>query len=337
MRPFFRLRRQQARHLAGSSLSTSTWGASPNVLIPLQGASLSTSQWSGSLGSDLKMAGSSHSVSSWSGTLRPDPSLAGSSLSTSAWSGSLSVLKPLAGTWLSTSKWDGALVPTVLAIPSTPGVFPCLGGFVFVPDGMSWATQSLLQVQFESIYGTQALYQLYAGRQLIGVTNATSDRVVEGDFQTALWPEWLTIVAIPPDDPLIDLGELLPPNPYNRVRLRWTTTDWAADGAKFAEITAGRTPGASVDPTNVIGRVNFGVDGDYEFITLPLQGTGLWNFQVTGRDGTVPAGNAGTSLALSVYVMATPPDVATRFDGSRLTASAAAGVLTVGFGYGWNG
>lgn len=203
-----------------------------------------------------------------------------------------------------------------------------LGGFNLT--SLSWAGTTAIRAAFTTTYGTSYLYQLYAGRKRIGVTADASDRVVLGQLQPSLYPQHLMLVAVDPADRFTDFGSQLPKRPFNTVRLRFSTSSWPAD-AKYIDITAGTVPGGAVDSDNLLTRILFDVDRQYEYVTPALSGSGTWNFEVFGRDSRRSEGNAGTALALSADVLAHPPDVALSSSGSRLTFSVAAGVATVGF------
>lgn len=186
-----------------------------------------------------------------------------------------------------------------------------------------------LQVTFESVY-TDKLYQLYAGRLRIGATGDLSERAVVGQLQPSLYPQHITIVAVDPADRLTDLGDDLPKRPYNRVRLRFTTSGSASD-TKFFDVTGSTEPGGAVDDANLIDRIPFDIDRQYEVLTPPLPGSGEWDFEVFGRDDKPANGNAGTALALSAAVLAYPPDVALGDDGTRFNVEVSGGLATVTF------
>jgi hypothetical protein len=112
------------------------------------------------------------------------------------------------------------------------------------------------------------------------------------------------------------------------VRLRFAASGFPAD-AKYLDVTAGTAAGGAVDPANRIARLLYDEDRTYEHVTAPLAESGLWNFEAVGRDNRPADGNAGAPLALSATILAYPPDVVAQSDGSRLTAAAAAGVLSV--------
>lgn len=203
-----------------------------------------------------------------------------------------------------------------------------LGGFQFLEA--AWISAQGLQVRFSSTYGATRFHQLYAGRTLIGVTNAPTERTVRGVLLASHYPQPLQLVAVLPAERLTDFGATLPPRPYNRVKLGWTTAGWS--DAKKIEISAGDTPGGAVNPAHILTNLPFDTNRTFAYRTPPLPGSGTWNFEVAGLD---QAGNRGTALAIAGSVDAHPPDVAFNANGSRLTAAVAAGTLTVSFAYNW--
>lgn len=202
---------------------------------------------------------------------------------------------------------------------------PYLGGLRII--GAAWISPTSLRVAYASTWAG-LLYQLYAGRRLIGVTESSTARSVAGPLDAGDAPEHIAIVAVGPADRLTDFGRQLPIRPYNRVRLTFAASGWPAD-AEFLDVRSGTVAGGAVDPTNRIDRLLYDDDGDYESITPPLAESGTWHFEVVGRDERPPDGNVGSPLALSAAVLCYPEDVALQSDGTRLTASAAAGVLNV--------
>lgn len=205
---------------------------------------------------------------------------------------------------------------------------PYLGGHVIT--SVAWEGPFALRVRFTTTYGTTYCYQVYAGRQLIGWTESVSDLSVMCNYMASDWPEHITLLAVDPAQRSTDYGSYLPDRPYNAVKLGWTTSGWASD-SRFIEITSGTTPGGAVDTSNVLANVLFDADRAYTFITDPLEGSGVWNFQIAGRDLTAPDGNRGTAAATSATIFAHPPDVefasddysrlAVTISGSNIVAS----------------
>lgn len=204
-----------------------------------------------------------------------------------------------------------------------------LGGFKITKA--QWVSPTAIRVSFSTSYGTAHQYQLYAGRELIGATLSTSERSVTGQLKPSAWPQHLTIVAVDPAERLTDYGATLPPRPFNRVKLTFSTSSWPAD-AEFIEVTGGTEPGGSVDPNNLLARVLYDTDREYEITTPPLAGSGVWNFSVAGRDNRPGGGNLGTAATAQATVTAHPPDVAL-VGGNRFSVAIEAGVATVSWSF----
>lgn len=206
---------------------------------------------------------------------------------------------------------------------------PFLGGHAIT--GISVEGPFALRVRFSTTY-TDKCHQVYIGRKLAGQTESPSDTEVICSYVPSDWPEHgPQLLAVEPGNKLTDYGALLPPRPYNSVKLKWTTSGWSPD-TRFCEVTAGTEPGGSVDLTNVLQRVLFDADREYEYVTDPLPGTGDWDFEIAGRDATLPDGNRGTAASVSASIYAHPPDVDFTSDGyNRFELAAAAGELTASF------
>lgn len=209
---------------------------------------------------------------------------------------------------------------------------PFLGGLRIT--SIRWLAATTIAVTFTTTYGTDYVYQLYAGRTLIGSTAAGAERQIVTFLQPADWPEELTLLAVDPAARLYDYGALLPDRPYNRIKVQFTTTGWAAEEATRIELAAGDAPGEAVDLDHVVAREFFDTDRLYTLFTRPMPGSGEWALAVSGRDETTPAGNLGDPLELSADVLAHPPDVHLAGDGTRVElATETPGVLTVDFSY----
>ncbi|MCA9013696.1 MAG: hypothetical protein KDA77_00060 [Planctomycetaceae bacterium] len=192
----------------------------------------------------------------------------------------------------------------------------------------AWLDSHSLRVRFATTY-TDKLYQLYAGRSLIGRTEAAADTYVIGTLQPSLWPEHIQLLAVDPNEIENEYGSLLPDRPYNRALISVTTAGWT--DAKYLDVVSGQIPGGAVDSANRIHRELFDENREYSILTPTFHGSGTWNLQVFGRDDKPLEGNAGTAIALTAKVLSHPPDVQIRSDGSRLAASVAGGVATVDF------
>lgn len=205
-----------------------------------------------------------------------------------------------------------------------------LGGMQISPP-VRWVSSTAIAVRFTSTYGATRFHQLYAGRQLIGVTSSRSSRRIIGQLKPSTYPQPLQLAAVDPADRLTDFGSTLPRSrAYNRVRMQIATSSYPAD-AKFIDVTAGTEPGGAVDSSNRIGRILFDTDRTYVFITEPLGPGGTWNFEAAGVDDKLLNGNTGAALALSQAIETAPPDVGTASDGNRLTVSIASQQATIGF------
>lgn len=189
-------------------------------------------------------------------------------------------------------------------------------------------------VEFTSSYGSDYQYQVYVGRTLAGTTDNPSERSIVAQFEPSgspEWPEHVTLLAVDLGERDTDYGADLPPRPYNRVELTFDTTGIDAD-TKLIEVCSGAGPGDAADPANVVGSMLWDFEGEKEFITPQLAGSGEWEFEVAGRDGTFPDGNRGTALTITADVLAHPPDLLL-VDDERFTYEIAAGVLTLDWGY----
>lgn len=203
---------------------------------------------------------------------------------------------------------------------------PFLGGLKL--KSAVWRDSHSLRVRFGSTYTTM-LYQLYAGRSLIGKTESFNSRAIDGTLQSSLWPEHIQLLAVETDQINTDYGDQLPDRPYNRAKLSVTVAGW--DDAKYIDVVSGLIPGGVVDPSNRIHRELFDENREYTFITPTFHGTGNWNLEVLGRDDKQLEGNPGTSQSLNVDILSHPPDVQQRSDGTRLGVSVTGGVATVDF------
>lgn len=204
---------------------------------------------------------------------------------------------------------------------------PYLGGHAIA--AISWEGPFALAVRFETTYD-DLCHQFYVGRSLVGWTDSIGDRQILCNVQDSLWPEHCQLLAVDPTQRATDYGALLPPRPYNRVKLIGDTTGWT--DAKFLEVVAGTEPGGAVDTDNVIALELFDTGRERIIITDPLPGSGPWNFELAGRDLTRPDGNRGDPTAVSASIYAHSPDVEYLDDGySRLQATSNGTNLTVTF------
>ncbi|QDT95557.1 hypothetical protein [Gimesia aquarii] len=198
---------------------------------------------------------------------------------------------------------------------------------------LGWAGQRALAVEFQTIYPDR-LHQLYAGRCLVGHTSQLSERRIIFQFnQTVGTPVTLNLAAVPDGEGSVEYGHLFGRLPANRFKLEWSAVGYPADADHF-EIAASTEPGGEVDPEIVLQRLPYVGDGDYEWLTPYLDGSGQHKFRITPRDDSEPAGNAGPATEITVNSLLPPDDVAFNPDGSRFGLSEEAGVVTVDFSYG---
>lgn len=205
-----------------------------------------------------------------------------------------------------------------------------LGGtrIVFV----SWQGASTIRVDFVSIYSGK-LYQLYAGRTLLGETTTTGEKHILATMTPTLWPEWLQVVAIDPELKGTDLGLQLPPRPYNKARIALDTTGWP-DDAKAIEVISGTEPGGAVSTDNVVAhQLVINPDGPYTITTTPIGPSGQWNFEAYGIDDKPTDGNPGEPLELSCDLLTMPRDFDPQDDGTRFAVTADAGVMTLNYNF----
>ena len=189
-----------------------------------------------------------------------------------------------------------------------------------------WIGPFDLRVAFSSQHSTK-LHQLYVGRSLAAVTQSPGSGEMVALVQPSLYPQQLTLLAVDPADKTTDFGADLPPRAFNRVKVGFSTAGWPSD-AKLIVLTAGLTPGAAVDPTNELLRIEHDTPRTYSVLTPPLSGTGDWQMELAGEDAI---GNVGTAEGFEQHVYAHPPDVSFQDDGTRFTAEAVGGVLNVQF------
>lgn len=208
----------------------------------------------------------------------------------------------------------------------------CLGGFTIT--AMGWLGPRAVFVDLATTY-TNRLYQLYAGKTLIGVTSAATETRVIGQLDPSKSPQPILLLAVLPADRLTDFGQQLPPRPWNRFDLTWPGAGQPADTKEFI-ITAGTTVGGAVDDSNEIARLPFnGAALDYELKTPSVNPGGVWNYGVRPIDSTLPNGNAGTRADVGLTAFIHPPDIAQNGGGQRLSAVVAAGIAVVSFAYNW--
>lgn len=204
-----------------------------------------------------------------------------------------------------------------------------LGGMT--PFKTGWLGPRAVFVEFASDL-TDSVYQLYAGRKLIGSTISPRERRVSGQLLVDDAPCPLTVVRVPSANRLTDYGPLLPAQPFNRFALEWAAAGYPAD-AKCFEITASLVAGDPADPDNVLARVEYIGDRSYRFQLPPLPSGGVWTYRITPRDDALPSGNAGTATDVEVDAVLPPADLEMDDDGNRFSLALSAGELTASFEY----
>ncbi|HEY0981464.1 hypothetical protein [Schlesneria sp.] len=199
-----------------------------------------------------------------------------------------------------------------------------LGGFQITDVG--WLGPQAVYCDFDSPYVDGWLWQLYANRTLIGSTRLPSERRVVGQLVPSISPTPLTLVRIAVGDINVDYGNQIPRQPWNRFRLRWTTSG-SANVARFA-VKRSAVPGG---PASLfVAYVPFSGDGEYSFDPEPVDGSGVWTYAIVPED---TAGSEGAPISSAVSVMLPPDDVSADDAGKRFTVNVSAGVSTVAFRY----
>lgn len=205
-----------------------------------------------------------------------------------------------------------------------------LGGFTITRAG--WTGPHAVRLDFVAA-PTGHQFQLYANRTLIGTTDSPSERSIVGLLPPSEIPAPLTLIRVDRSQVLHDFGPELPPVPWNRFRLRWSTAGFPAD-TDHVDIVASPAAGEPYDPANIVAGVPWLGDGDYQYELPPIGGGGTWQFAAIPRDDAKPLGNAGTPAIVSIVARVPPPDVAEDEDGQRFSLAAVGGELTATFAYG---
>jgi hypothetical protein len=203
------------------------------------------------------------------------------------------------------------------------------GGFRI--SAIGWLTPHAIYCDLITDYADTWIYQIYENQKLIGATREPTQRRVMGQLTGGKSPSPITVIRVAQEDFQTDFGPQLPRLPWNRFQLVWNTA--GSTGIDHFDIVAGTTPGGAIDPTNIIAREQFRLEGNYSFDLDPIDLSGTWNYGVIPRDAAMPAGNAGTTIAASVVVAVPPQDVALQADGTRFSMSAATGTVSVGFSW----
>lgn len=198
--------------------------------------------------------------------------------------------------------------------------------------GLGWAGPQAVYVDFVSQHESGWLWQLYANRKLIGSTTTPLMRRIVGQLLPTRIPAPLTLVRVDEANRTTDYGALLPPQPWNRFRLRWSGVGLDSDTDHF-DIIGATGPGVVPDPEFVLARVPYTGPVAYAFDLAPLSQSGAWQFGIVARDRCLPLGNAGDQTDVTIHAAVIPPDVRQDIDGNRFTLDAVEGFVTADFAY----
>jgi hypothetical protein len=207
-----------------------------------------------------------------------------------------------------------------------------LGGFDITD--IFWAGRNAVGVVFD--HGgnyTAQLFQLYAGRRLIGVTDDVSQTLVIGQVPAgSACP--LGIVAVDIVERLSDFGSNLDLRPWNVYRLGWEAPADPSPDLHHFDIVAGRNPGDDYDATNIVARVPATGAPSYSYVLPPFPARGDWSLAVIARDDAQPDGNAGSISQVTIPTIIYPWDFVPQSDGRRFLPTIADGELSIAFTYG---
>ena len=190
-----------------------------------------------------------------------------------------------------------------------------------------WIGLSALLVRFETLHD-DCVHHVYVGRRLSAVASAGSRSVVVPLLETE-WPQPITIVAQDAAYADRDVGDDLPPRPWNATRLIVTAEGATWADAKTIEVRSGEFPGDPADDDFERARTVYQGEGTYTIEVPPLPGAGHWGLEVVGRDKTLPTGNVGSTATVTVRVECAPPDLVLQADGERFAVAVAGGVASI--------
>ena len=209
---------------------------------------------------------------------------------------------------------------------------PYLGGFHLL--GVEWIGRNAIELAFQASEYTDKLFQLYAGRQLIGSTDRVTDRTVSGAVPPGTRATPLSLIVVEPANKNTDYGHLLPWKPYNLYCLSWQNPATIGDLSHF-DVVLSVAAGEAYDATNVVARVPYNSQTSTYTLQLPsLSDSGDWVVAVIPRDDALPAGNAGTASQVTISAVVYPLDLAMDANGQRFAVSVSGGALTASFTYG---
>lgn len=208
---------------------------------------------------------------------------------------------------------------------------PYLGGFRVL--SIAWIGINAVQLAFQAAEYSDKLFQLYAGRRLIGCTERVTDRTVSGAVPAGSAAP-LSLIVIDPVDRLTDYGHLLGWIPNNLYCVSWQAPATIGDLDHF-DIVMSTAAGEAYDSDNVIARVDFDAAiTTYELQLPPIVATGDWEVAVIPRDNALPLGNAGTADLVTISAVVYPADLNLNTAGHRFAVDVEAGELTASFDYG---
>lgn len=190
-----------------------------------------------------------------------------------------------------------------------------------------------ITVEVESPY-TDKIFQLYAGRSLVGKTPTVGLYSITGQIADTLCPTPIAVVMVDLVDRDTEYGHLLPRRPWNRYRAAWAATSFPAD-ARWFSIHGSPAAGESIDYESPLLRIPFAGDGAYEADLPEITGCGEWSYAIVPRDDALPDGNGGTPAEMSVQAIVFPPDVLVNDLDQRMSVVVADGIATVEFQYNW--
>jgi hypothetical protein len=209
---------------------------------------------------------------------------------------------------------------------------PYLGGFRIL--SVNWIGLTAIELAFQATEYSDKLFQLYAGRRLIGVTEAVTDRIVRGAVPPGPRATPLSLIVVDKADRLVDYGDLLGWKPYNLYCVRWQAPAVIGDLSHF-DVVMSNNAGEAYDATNIVGRVEYNSQiSTYTFELPSIATSGNWQVAVIPRDDAEPSGNAGTIDTVTIAAVVYPLDLALDENGQRFTVAATAGELTASFAYG---
>lgn len=162
-----------------------------------------------------------------------------------------------------------------------------------------WVANGSLRVVFASNHSK--IHQVYAGRQLVGVTRTTTERECVCDVDQYARPQWMTVVAV--DDELADYGGDLPNRAYNvpviQIPAQTGVDRIVASIGSQTEEVVGLTVAREV--------------------VMPPQPTGDLTVTITPYDDRPAGGNAGTPVEVDLRSESMPPDI--YYESERFTAT----------------